>query len=228
MATAFRAIVMLVVLVGLPAAWVYYGPLPPAAMGVIQRTVATAKQSVGWDATVATTASPKTAPQFDASIVQATRVLQQQAVLEQAALPLQPQAALPPQPQAALPPQPLMRDARFSLASATVPVAEPIREPAAPVPPAAPEPADGELTRQLEPHLSLLRSLGAAEYTLEDWGGKGQLYRFCCAVALGENDDHTRQFEAVDADPLRAVHQVVGEVTSWQNARHVGGASRWR
>ena len=49
MAALFRATVMLLVLVGLPAAWIYYGPLPPEAMGVIQRTVATAKQSLGWN-----------------------------------------------------------------------------------------------------------------------------------------------------------------------------------
>ncbi len=206
MATLFRAVVMLVVLVGLPAAWVYYGPLPPAAVGVIQRTVASAKQSFGWKEPAAVTAwsteAPKTAPRFDASVVQATHALQQQTNVEHAALPL----------------QPVRRDAQFSLASASVPVPE--RTVSAAV--------DDEIARQLEPHLSLLRSLDVAEYTLENWGGSGELYRFRCAVALGDTDDHTRQFEAIHADPLRAVHQVVGEVTSWQNARRTGGASRWR
>lgn len=206
MATVFRAIVMLVVLVGLPSAWVYYGPLPPSAMGVIERTVATARQSFGWNEQVTTTRwtadPPKTAPRFDASVARATQALQQQAAVEQAALPL----------------RPVTRDSQFSLASATVLVPKP----------AAPVAVDEELARQLEPHLSLLRSLDAAEYTLENWGGDGQLYRFRCAVALGGNDDHTRQFEAVHADPLRAVHEVVGEVTSWQNARRLGGVTRWR
>ena len=208
MATLFRAVVMLVVLVGLPSAWVYYGPLPPSAMGVIERTVATAKQSLGWEesapATVWAVETPMTAPRFDASLAQATQTLQQQTAVEQAALPLTP---------------PVTRDAQFSLASATVPATAP----------ATPLDVDAELARKLEPHLTLLRSLDAAEYTLENWGGQGQLYRFRCAVALGGNDDHTRQFEAVHADPLRAVHEVVGEVTSWQNARRLGGGStRWR
>ncbi len=206
MATVFRAVVMLVVLVGLPSAWVYYGPLPPAAIEVIERTVASAKQSFGWNESAAATEwlveTPKTAPRFEASVTQATQSLQQQAAAEQAALPL----------------QPMTRDAQFSLASVSVPVPERT----------APVAVDDDLARQLEPHLSLLRSLDAAEYTLENWGGSGELYRFRCAVALGDSDDHTRQFEAIHADPLRAVHQVVGEVTSWQNARRLSGVSRWR
>ncbi len=205
MATLFRAVVMLLVLVGLPSAWVYYGPLPPSAMGVIERTVATAKQSLGWEesapATVWALETPKTAPRFDASLAQATQTLQQQTAVEQAAQPLPPAT------------HPVTRDAQFSLASATVPA--PVSTTVSTTKPAV----DAELARKLEPHLTLLRSLDAAEYTLENWGGQGQLYRFRCAVALDGNDDHTRQFEAVHADPLRAVHEVVGEVTSWQNAR---------
>ncbi len=206
MATAFRAVVMLLTLVALPAAWVYYGPLPPAAMGVVERTVASAKQSLGWEETAPTAVwmaeTPKSAPRFDPLVVEATHALDQQAAAERTALPL----------------PPITYDSHFALASATVPVA----------PVADPLPISPELARQLEPHLSLLRSLDAADYTLEDWGGEGHLYRFRCAIALGENRDHTRQFEAIDADPLRAVHQVVGEVTSWQNALQLGGVSRWQ
>ena len=49
MATAFRALVMLSVLVGLPAAWIYYGPLPPAAQQVVNRLVTVAKEAAGWE-----------------------------------------------------------------------------------------------------------------------------------------------------------------------------------
>jgi hypothetical protein len=48
MATCFRALVMLAVLVGLPAAWIYYGPLPPEGQRVVDRVVAAAKEAVGW------------------------------------------------------------------------------------------------------------------------------------------------------------------------------------
>ncbi len=209
MATVFRAIVMLVVLVGLPAAWVYYGPLPAAAVGVIQRTVRSAKQSFGWEesatATVWAIDSPKTAPRFAPTATHATQTLQQRAEVELAAQPL----------------ASVMRDSQFSLASATVPAtrSSAITDSAS---------VEADLARQLEPHLSVLRSLNAAEYTLENWGGSERLYRFRCAIALGENDDHTRQFEAIHADPLRAVHQIVGEVTSWQNARHTEAPTHWR
>jgi len=47
MATTFRAGVMLSVLVGLPAAWIYYGPLPPQAQRVVDRLVTVAKGAIG-------------------------------------------------------------------------------------------------------------------------------------------------------------------------------------
>lgn len=216
MATFFRAAVMLTVLVGLPSAWVYYGPLPPEAMGVIQRTVASAKKSIGWEDRVQSTSwmadSPKTAPRFDASLAQATQLLQQS-----------------PEQDAASVPTPMIQDSRFSLASASGPhpgVSQQQISPQGQSQTVAN--IDPSLASKLEPHLSLLRSLDAADYTLENWGGDGQMYRFRCAVSLGANDDHTRQFEAIDANPLRAVHTVVGEVTAWQNTRHTGASTRWR
>jgi hypothetical protein len=51
MATMFRALVMLAVLVGLPAAWVYYGPLPPEGQRVVDRLVSVAKEAIGWEKT---------------------------------------------------------------------------------------------------------------------------------------------------------------------------------
>lgn len=47
MRTAVRAMIMLTVLVGLPSAWVYYGPLPESAQRVVDRFVATAKEALG-------------------------------------------------------------------------------------------------------------------------------------------------------------------------------------
>jgi hypothetical protein len=71
MATTFRALVMLSVLVGLPAAWVYYGPLPPEAQRVVDRVVGAAKETIGWDtpsapiaATAATDSRDSVAPVF--------------------------------------------------------------------------------------------------------------------------------------------------------------------
>jgi hypothetical protein len=80
---------------------------------------------------------------------------------------------------------------------------------------------------EMQMHLSLLKKLGVAQYALEKWGAG---YRFKCSVPLGDNPDFARQFEAIDADPVASVRQVVGEVTSWQNARHdvPGATTMWR
>jgi hypothetical protein len=78
MATTFRALVMLSVLVGIPAAWVYYGPLPPEAQRVVDRVVGAAKEATGWaepPAPVATTAPAaahdSAAPSFTPTITAA-------------------------------------------------------------------------------------------------------------------------------------------------------------
>jgi hypothetical protein len=66
MSTSFRAGVMLSVLVGLPAAWVYYGPLPPGAQRVVDRFMAAAKEATGWDKSPANRAAApaEDAPEF--------------------------------------------------------------------------------------------------------------------------------------------------------------------
>ena len=51
MATSFRALIMLSVLVGLPAAWIYYGPLPPDGQRVVDRFVTVAREVIGWKQT---------------------------------------------------------------------------------------------------------------------------------------------------------------------------------
>jgi hypothetical protein len=48
MKTTFRALIMLSVLVGLPAAWIYYGPLPPDAQRVVDRVTTVAREAIGW------------------------------------------------------------------------------------------------------------------------------------------------------------------------------------
>jgi len=49
MPVILRAMVMLLILVGLPAAWVYYGPLPPSAQRVADRVVELAQEALGWE-----------------------------------------------------------------------------------------------------------------------------------------------------------------------------------
>lgn len=63
----FRALVMLAVLVGLPAAWIYYGPLPPGAQRVVDRVVELVKDATGWQQLSESEIDTKAAPRFSTS-----------------------------------------------------------------------------------------------------------------------------------------------------------------
>ena len=64
-----------------------------------------------------------------------------------------------------------------------------------------------------------LREYGATYYLLETWGNEGELYRFHCKMAIGNNPHYTRHFEATDRDALRAMNQVLERVESWRAGR---------
>ena len=65
MATTLRSTVMLVILVGVPATWIYLGPLPMEAQQVVTRLITTAKNRLG-KASLAVPGQPKiSAPRFD-------------------------------------------------------------------------------------------------------------------------------------------------------------------
>jgi len=195
MATVLRATVMLTALVGLPAMWVYYGPLPSGAQRMVDRVVDGAKSSCGWD---------PPASQGDPAI----------------AAPMLPRTANRSMANVAERSTPRVKvESNFSLVSSTGPLVQETL-------PTSPE--ETGIRAQLRPHLSLLRALGTTEYTLETWGAEGQLYRFRCEIPLDSGEACLRRFEAVNADPLAAVRQVVGEATGWQNARRVGGERKWR
>ncbi len=64
MVVFFRAIVMLAVLVGLPAAWIYYGPLPSGAQRAVDRAVEVVRNATGWQQPTAERVATKAAPRF--------------------------------------------------------------------------------------------------------------------------------------------------------------------
>jgi hypothetical protein len=64
-----------------------------------------------------------------------------------------------------------------------------------------------------------LREYGATYYLLETWGNEGELYRFHCKMAVGNNPNYTRHFEATDHDALRAMAQVLERVEAWRAGR---------
>lgn len=69
---------------------------------------------------------------------------------------------------------------------------------------------------RLPPLYSRLEELGASDPQLRPWGSSGQMYRFCCRAALAGAPSVARHFEAVAAEPIAAVEQVVASVESWR------------
>lgn len=76
------------------------------------------------------------------------------------------------------------------------------------------------------PLLAELRRQGAAEYALEAWGARGELFRFHCAMPLAGRASQTQHFEAIAADPRAAVQEVCSETSSWRMARAASFAGR--
>jgi hypothetical protein len=71
-----------------------------------------------------------------------------------------------------------------------------------------------------------LQGLGAIEYRLERWAGQTPLYRFTCQVAIGDNPDFHRHFEATEESPYVAMSEVLSQVQSWRSAAASGPSNR--
>jgi hypothetical protein len=103
----------------------------------------------------------------------------------------------------------------------TYPANPPVAPPGEPAGAAAGRPAP----RPLEPSDRFtamerkLREYGATYYLLETWGNDGDLYRFHCRMAISNNPNYTRQFEATDRDSLKAMAQVLERVEAWRAGR---------
>ncbi len=65
-----------------------------------------------------------------------------------------------------------------------------------------------------------LRELGASYYALEEWGVDSALYRFHCKMAMREDANICRHFEAVDASASVAVDRVLNQVQAWRASLH--------
>jgi hypothetical protein len=78
--------------------------------------------------------------------------------------------------------------------------------------PLAPPERFTEMERKLREH-------GATYYLLETWGKDGELYRFHCRMAVGNNPNYTRHFEASNRDALKAMSEVLERVEAWRAGR---------
>ncbi|MEM9658070.1 MAG: hypothetical protein AAF961_06890, partial [Planctomycetota bacterium] len=191
MSTWFRASVMLAALIGLPAAWFNYGPLPPSAQGALDRIANSTRDAFGL--------SPRRDHDSQATST-STDVGSFAPLFRQGAARLE-----PPLERATVGPRPPIED-----------MAAKTGERAAPQRPAA---GGREADVAIQRLLGRLRRLGVADYDLQQWGLGPSLYRFECAMPLAGNPEHTQHFEAVASDPLASVEQVMAEVSSWSLAR---------
>jgi len=79
----FRAALMLSVLVGLPAAWVYYGPLPAGGQKVVNRVVRVVQEAFSRESQPPPSSAIDTAPRYNAPApAQATSVALQQPIIQ--------------------------------------------------------------------------------------------------------------------------------------------------
>jgi hypothetical protein len=68
----------------------------------------------------------------------------------------------------------------------------------------------------VEPMLAKLQQIGGADAKVVEWGSSGELYR-CSCRAKSDASPLARHFEAVAAEPVAAVEQVVAKVEAWRN-----------
>ena len=64
-----------------------------------------------------------------------------------------------------------------------------------------------------------LREYGAIYYLLETWGRDGELYRFHCKMAIANNPNVTRHFEATHREATQAMTQVLDQIEAWRAGR---------
>jgi hypothetical protein len=204
MTTTFRAVVMFAVLVGLPAACIYYGPLPTGAQRVVDRVLAAAKESISWNKSSdardrwVRVEELKPAPprRAEATVVPAVHE----------------EVVAPPALLAARGGDHLADRDGYTCAEGSSCAGGGAGSAARLL----------TLADRLDPLLARLRQLGAIEYALEHWGEGGKLYRFHCEMPVGATP-LTQQFEAVTSDPQKSVEQVLAEVGSWQLSRQTSG-----
>jgi hypothetical protein len=71
----------------------------------------------------------------------------------------------------------------------------------------------------VEPLLAKLQEIGGADAKVVEWGSSGELFR-CSCRAKSDASPLARHFEAVAAEPVAAVEQVVAKVEAWRSQQH--------
>ena len=61
-----------------------------------------------------------------------------------------------------------------------------------------------------------VNALGATYYKLEEWGSRGELFRFSCRVASSGQFSFEKPFEAVGSDPIVVIQSVIADIERWK------------
>jgi len=65
-----------------------------------------------------------------------------------------------------------------------------------------------------------LRTLGATSFVLESWGASNELFRFQSDVAVHDDPNFHRHFQAIHADALMAMRDVLEQVEAWRGRQY--------
>ena len=63
-----------------------------------------------------------------------------------------------------------------------------------------------------------LQDLEVADFKLESWGARGELYRCNCQASSSPKGGHARHFEATADNPSKALAKIVADVRQWRTS----------
>ncbi len=216
MATAYRTVVMLGILVVGSLGWVGYGP-PPEQLGpAIDRVANWVKRTAGAD-----TPNPDALQPLDTPPLLA-------------AAPLMPEFTpepIPPITRLSVPPasDPFASTASFT--EIATPTSEPIPaesansfQPLELVPtqsltPVAPTDTNLLALPEIAPIAAQLAQAGLTDCQLQPWGGAEQLFRCWGSIPVAGDSGLRQQFEATAATPAEAVKLLAEQIESWRNGQ---------
>jgi hypothetical protein len=211
MATAYRTVVMLGILVVGSMGWAVYGP-PPEQLGpAIDRVANWVKRTAG-----AETPSPDALQPLDTAPLLA-------------AAPLAPEFPAEVAPTSPAPSDPFVSAASFT--EIALPTSQPIPAESAsslqpmelePMQlPAAAMPADSNLLAlpEIAPIAAQLAQGGLTDCQLQPWGGAEQLFRCWGSIPVAGDSGLRQQFVAIAATPADAVKLLAEQIESWRNGQ---------
>ncbi len=216
MATAYRTVVMLGILVVGSMGWAVYGP-PPEKLGpAIDRVANWVKQAAGAD-----TPNPDALQPLGEAPLLAVAPLTPEFTSELAAptTSLTGPAATDPFVSAAsfteiAPPnsQPIPAESTSNLQPLELAPTQSF---------ASPVSAEADLLAQPEiaPLVAQLTQTGLTDCQLQSWGGTEQLFRCTGSIPVGGDSGLRQQFEATAATPAEAVKLLAQQIESWRNGQ---------